>query len=79
MAVCWRCPVCHEVSCESDVSATGLPLACDHCERALLPRETLCAVCDAPNPWSRRDTLHFVCRECGEQQTFHGERRLAAS
>lgn len=72
MAVCWRCPVCNGVSCEVDVNAAGLPLACDHCERPLLPPETLCPVCDAPNPWSRRDSLHFLCRECGEVQTFHG-------
>ena len=25
MAVCWRCPVCNEVSCEEDVNAAGLP------------------------------------------------------
>ena len=50
MAVCWRCPICSEVSCEDDANAAGRPLACDNCERALLPMETLCAVCDAPLP-----------------------------
>ena len=70
MAICWRCPLCNEVSCEDDVNAAGLPLACDHCERAFVPHETLCTVCDAPNPWARRDTVHYWCRECGSMQTF---------
>src|ERR1700753_3849926 len=52
MAVCWRCPLCGEISCEDDVHATGMPLACDNCERALLPHETLCTVCESPNPWA---------------------------
>jgi len=70
MAVCWRCPACSEVSCEEDVSATGRPVACDHCGRPFPPDETLCAVCDAPNPWARRGSLHFLCRECGTTQTY---------
>ena len=78
MAVCWRCPVCEEVSCETEVNAAGMPLACDHCERAVLPNEALCAMCDAPNPWSRRDSIHYICRECGEQQTFHGVTRYSS-
>jgi len=72
MAVCWRCPRCGEVSCEDDANAAGRPLACDHCERPFLPAETQCTVCDAPNPWSRRDSVHFWCRECGNTQTFYG-------
>jgi predicted amidophosphoribosyltransferase len=79
MAVCWRCPVCLEVSCETDAGADGMPLACDHCERAVLPIEALCAICDAPNPWSRRDSIHFICRECGEQQTFYGRSSVAVT
>jgi hypothetical protein len=71
MAVCWRCPKCSQVSCETDVNAAGLPLACDHCERALLPVETQCPVCDGLNPWKRRDSLHYMCRECGHTQTFY--------
>jgi RNase P subunit RPR2 len=71
MAVCWRCPICNEVSCEDDANAAGRPLACDNCERALLPIETLCAVCESPNPWRRRDSIHFTCTECGNSQTFH--------
>ena len=70
MAICWRCPLCTEVSCEDDVNAAGLPLACDHCERAFVPHETLCTVCDTPNPWARRDSVHYWCRECGSMQTF---------
>jgi predicted amidophosphoribosyltransferase len=71
MAVCWRCPLCNAISCEDDVNAAGQPVACDHCERALRPQETLCPVCDAPNPWVRRDSVHFWCRECGTTQSFH--------
>ena len=55
-----------------------MPLACDHCERAVLPNEALCAICDAPNPWSRRDSVHFICRECGEMQTFYGVTRYSS-
>ena len=79
MAVCWRCPACSEVSCEDDVSITGRPVACDHCGQPFAPNETLCAVCDAPNPWARRDSLHFLCRECGTTQTYFRGRAAAAS
>ena len=58
------------MSCEDDVNATGNPVACDHCGRPFPPSETLCPVCDAPNPWSRRDSVHFLCRECGTTQTY---------
>jgi hypothetical protein len=71
MAVCWRCPECSEVSCEEDAGAAGNLVDCDHCRRPFPPQETLCAVCDAVNPWSRRDTLHFLCRECGTTQTYY--------
>jgi hypothetical protein len=77
MAVCWRCPLCSEVSCEDDMNATGNPVACDHCERPFPANETLCTVCDAPNPWQRRDTLHFLCRECGTTQTFFSHLPMA--
>lgn len=53
------------------MNAQGRPLACDHCERPFQPQETQCPVCDAANPWARRDTLHFLCRECGNTQTFY--------
>lgn len=79
MAVCWRCPMCGEVSCEDDVNATGCAVACDHCERPFPQQDTLCAVCDAPNPWQRRDTLHFLCRECGTVQTYFSHLPIAAA
>src|SRR3954447_9920299 len=79
MAVCWRCPSCSEVSCEDDVNVTGNPVACDHCERPFPQQETLCTVCDAPNPWTRRDTLHFLCRECGTAQTYFSHLPMAVS
>jgi hypothetical protein len=71
MAVCWRCPSCNEISCEDDVNAAGPSVACDHCQQPFPPAETLCPLCDAPNPWARRDSLHFLCRECGTTQTFY--------
>ena len=74
MAVCWRCPECSEVSCEVDISTTGSPVACDHCGRPFPPQDTLCPVCDARNPWSRSDSVHFLCRECGTTQTYHYSR-----
>jgi len=71
MAVCWRCPSCSEVSCEDDVTiTTGTAVSCDHCQRPFPASETLCHVCDAPNPWSRRDSVHFWCRVCGTTQMF---------
>jgi hypothetical protein len=77
MAVCWRCPSCSEISCEDDVNATGNPVACDSCQRPFPQQETLCTVCDAPNPWTRRDTLHFLCRECGTTQTYFSHLPMA--
>lgn len=77
MAVCWRCPNCNEISCEDDVNAAGHPLACDHCGRPFPPSETRCPLCDAPNPWARRDSVHFWCRECGHTQTFYWKQRTA--
>ncbi len=71
MAVCWRCPSCGAISCEVDVNATGQPLSCDHCERMVLPPQTLCPICETPNPWRRRDSLHFICTECGNSQTYY--------
>jgi len=56
------------------MNAVGRPVACDACERPFPQQETLCTVCDAPNPWARRDTLHFLCRECGTTQTFFSQR-----
>ena len=70
MAVCWRCPVCSEISCEDDVNLSG-PVSCDHCARPFQQSETLCTVCDAPNPWTRRDSIHYWCKECGTRQRFH--------
>jgi len=74
MAVCWRCPSCSEVSCEEDVNLSG-PVSCDHCHLPFPQNETLCPVCDALNPWARRDSIHFLCRQCGTMQMFfsHGE------
>jgi hypothetical protein len=77
MAVCWRCPACSEVSCEEDATLSG-PVSCDHCQRPFPPNETLCTVCDTPNPWARRDSIHFLCRECGTTQTFFSYRPLAS-
>ncbi|MEO6260568.1 MAG: hypothetical protein ABIP63_09460 [Thermoanaerobaculia bacterium] len=59
------------MSCEDDGNAAGNPVACDHCGRPFPTHETLCTLCDAPNPWSRRDSLRFICRECGTAQTFY--------
>jgi predicted amidophosphoribosyltransferase len=73
MAVCWRCPACNEVSCEEDVNLAG-PVSCDHCDRPFPQNETLCAVCDTPNPWARRDSIHFWCRTCGTTQMFLSHR-----
>ena len=70
MAVCWRCPSCSEISCEDDVNRIG-PVSCDHCDLPFAPNETLCTVCDTPNPWARRDSIHFWCRECGTMQMFY--------
>jgi len=71
MAVCWRCPSCKQVSCENDVNiTTAHPVSCDHCERPFPQTETLCPVCDGPNPWARRDSVHFWCRQCGTMQMF---------
>jgi hypothetical protein len=76
MAVCWRCPACSEVSCEDDVNLSG-PVFCDHCQRPFPQQQTLCPVCDTPNPWARCDSIHFLCRECGTMQAFFSHRALA--
>ena len=77
MAVCWRCPQCNEVSCEDDATLLDSPVDCDHCQQPFQQRETLCTVCDTPNPWSRRDSIHFLCRECGTMQTFFSHQRAS--
>jgi predicted amidophosphoribosyltransferase len=59
------------------VNAAGKPVACDACERPFPPQNTLCTLCDAPNPWTRRDTLHFLCTECGTTQTFFSHLPMA--
>lgn len=69
MAVCWRCPSCNGISCEDDVNLSG-PLSCDHCAASFAQDETLCPVCDAPNPWTPRDSIRFWCTECGTTQRF---------
>jgi predicted amidophosphoribosyltransferase len=56
------------------MNVVGRPVACDECERPFPQQETLCPVCDTPNPWSRSDTVHFLCRECGTKQTFYSTR-----
>jgi hypothetical protein len=77
MAICWKCPRCSEISCEEDVNAQGQPLSCDSCERVFLPSETECPVCHSPNPWARRDSVHYWCRTCGHTQMFHSHRATA--
>jgi hypothetical protein len=71
MAICWRCPECSQISCENDITVVEPSVVCDHCSCTLRTAETLCAICDTPNPWSRRDSLHYLCRECGHLQTFY--------
>jgi hypothetical protein len=77
MAVCWRCPRCNEISCEDDVNLTDSPVSCDHCLEPFPQQQTLCPVCDAPNPWAKRDSLHFLCRECGTTQMFLSHQRAS--
>ena len=74
MAVIWRCPGCGEAVGESDPTLSVSHLVCHHCGEIYLQRETLCVVCDAPNPWSARDSLHFWCRVCGNTQTWLSHR-----
>jgi predicted amidophosphoribosyltransferase len=69
MAVCWRCPSCNEISCEENVNLKG-PVSCDHCSSTFVQQETLCPVCDASNPWTPRDSIHFWCRQCGTMQRY---------
>jgi len=61
------------VSCEEDVNRCG-PLACDACGVSFEEPETLCPVCDAPNPWTPRDSIHFWCRTCGTTQRYLSHR-----
>jgi len=49
------------VSCEQDFNRSGA-VRCDHCLESFAEAETLCPVCDAPNPWAPRDSIHFWCR-----------------
>jgi RNase P subunit RPR2 len=77
MAICWRCPDCGHVSCETEVESQGKALACDRCERPSIPENTQCIVCDAPNPWARRDSVHYFCRSCGHVQTYYSHTQIA--
>lgn len=59
------------------MNLTDSPVACDHCNEPFPQQQTLCPVCDAPNPWARRDSLHFICRECGTTQAFYSHQRAS--
>lgn len=69
MAVQWQCPCCNEVAHES--AALSCLLQCSGCANVFTRDETLCAVCDGPNPWARRDSIHFWCLGCGNTQTLY--------
>jgi len=72
MAVQWRCPACHEVMLEMEmVDDHKQLLKCHRCDTSSSRQETLCPICDARNPWKHRDTLHFLCVECGNTQTWY--------
>lgn len=77
MAVQWRCPDCDEVSFELDVLSSVSTVRCDSCYASVSKSATLCAVCDAENPWSNRDSVHVWCRTCGHTQMKFSHLRSA--
>lgn len=73
----WQCPACSEVNRLTRYSEFESSLRCDGCGANVAPRDTLCVVCDAPNPWTPRDSVHFWCTACGETQTTWSDVRSA--
>lgn len=70
MAIEWRCPVCESV-CRCDEFVEAAEVSCIRCSQTIRRDETLCVVCDSPNPWRHRDSLHLQCAECGNTQTWY--------
>ena len=44
------------------MNVVGRPVACDECERPFPQQETLCPVCDSPNPNTR--SFRALSPEC---------------
>jgi DNA-directed RNA polymerase subunit RPC12/RpoP len=64
----WNCPNCGETnSMSSPFDRTG-ELRCVACAERIAATDALCPVCDAPNPWTPRDSVHYWCTVCGETQ-----------
>jgi ribosomal protein S27E len=76
MAIRWQCPSCHQPG-QNFGFAPPASLQCGECAAEFSPAESLCEVCDAPNPWSYRDSIHLWCRNCGNTQMLYSHLRSA--
>lgn len=76
MAIHWRCPLCEASTAERD-DLDPSTVKCAGCQSWFRTDETLCVVCDAPNPWTRKTTLHRQCRSCGHTQMIYSHLRSA--
>lgn len=75
MAVRWRCPACGAATIEPDPLRENDHVQCAEC-RAEMPRsESLCCVCDSPDPWRARGTVHVQCQVCGTTQMIFADIR----
>ncbi len=77
MAILWRCPLCEETTEERDELCDATLVRCSACSTGFEIAETLCVICDAPNPWVRRSTIHRQCRSCGNTQMIYSHLRSA--
>ena len=70
MAVCWKCPVCDATICGTDPIGRDEPLKCGRCESLFMRADVRCVVCETSSTLIRRDSLHYLCTECGHVQTL---------
>jgi hypothetical protein len=70
VAVRCKCPECGATVSYEMPQDDVREVICAQCHTTSPASQTLCVVCDAPNPWRRRTSIHFGCMVCGTTQTW---------
>ena len=77
MAVRWRCPQCRTATIEPDPLREADHVQCGSCRQIVRRSDSLCYVCESPDPWHRQGTVHVRCLVCGTTQMIFAEIRAA--